>query len=133
MGDRTCRLLRSAAVRQGRAGGQWIAIRQKANAEHAAVEQIGLNVTMESLKRFSEIARTKLRTETGEYHRDHFRACAQRIEVVSKSEIRLMGNKHTLLRAHSAASSIGAAAKGVRSSVLKWRAGGDSNSRRRPD
>ncbi|MBS7543061.1 DUF3363 domain-containing protein [Ancylobacter oerskovii] len=38
-----------------------------------------------------EVARAKLRTGTGEYHRDHLRALAQRVEVVSKSEIRLMG------------------------------------------
>ena len=77
---------------------------------------------MESLKRFCEIARTKLRTETGEYHPDHLRALAQRIEVASKSEIRLMGNKHALLRTLTSASSIAAAANGVRGFVRKWRA-----------
>ncbi|MFD1487085.1 hypothetical protein [Ancylobacter vacuolatus] len=92
------------------------------------METTGPKVTVESLKRFSEVARDKLRTKTGEYHRDHLRALAQRVEVVSKSEIRLMGNKSDLLRTLAAASSVGAAANGVRSFVPKWRARRDSNS-----
>lgn len=78
------------------------AIRDQAQADaeraQAAVERIGPKVTAESLKCFSEVARAKLCTETGEYHRDHLRAFAQRVEVASKSEIRLMGNKSDLLR-----------------------------------
>lgn len=70
----------------------------------------------------------ELRTETGEYHRDHLRVLAQRVEVMSKSEIRLMGNKSDLLRALAAASSTGAAANGVRGFIPKWRARRDSNS-----
>ena len=107
------------------------AIRDQAQADaeraQAAVERTGPKVTVESLKHFSEVARAKLRTETGEYHRDHLRALAQRVEVVSKSEIRLMGNKSDLLRTLAAASSVGAAANGVRSFVPKWRARKDSN------
>ncbi|WAC27998.1 hypothetical protein [Ancylobacter sp. SL191] len=63
----------------------------------------------------------------GEYHRDHLRALAQRVEVVGKSEIRPMGNNSDLLRMLAAASSVGAAANGVRSFVPKWRARKDSN------
>lgn len=112
------------------------AIRDQAQADaaraQAAVERIGPIVTVDSLKRFSEVARAKLRTEAGEYHRDYLRALAQRVEVVSKSEIRLMGNKSDLLRTLAAASSVGAAANGVRSFVPKWRTRHDSNVRPLP-
>lgn len=45
-----------------------------------------------------------MRTESGGYRRDHFRALAQRIEVDEK-EVRIMGWKSVLLRALVAASS----------------------------
>ncbi|MDR6953974.1 hypothetical protein J2X65_003341 [Ancylobacter sp. 3268] len=86
------------------------AIRDQAQADaeraQAAVERISSKVTAKSPKRFSEIARAELRSETGEYHRDHLCALAQRVEVVSKSEIRLMGNKSDLVRRLAAASSV---------------------------
>ena len=50
----------------------------------------------------------------------------------SKSEIRLMGNKSDLLRTLTVASSVGAAANGVRSFVPKWRTRHDSNVRPSP-
>lgn len=37
------------------------------------------------------LARRKLKNDDGPYRRDHLRALAQRMEVVSKSEIRLLG------------------------------------------
>lgn len=86
----------------------------------AAVERVGPTVTTDSLKRFSEVARTRLRTETGAYHRDH--ALAQRVEGVSRSVIRSMGNKSAPPRTLAAASRVRAAANRVRGSVRKWRA-----------
>ena len=108
------------------------AIRDPARAQveseraQAAVERLGPKVTTDSLKRFSEVARAGLRTETGAYHRDH--ALAQRVEGVSRSVIRSMGNKSAPPRTLAAASRVGAAANRVRGSVRKWRARRDSNS-----
>ncbi|WP_143007053.1 hypothetical protein [Ancylobacter rudongensis] len=93
-----------------------------------AVEPVAPKIIAESLKDFSEVARAKLRIEAGEYHRGHLRTLAQWVEVVSRSEIRRMGNKSDRLRTRAAASRVGAAANGVRSFVRKWRARRDSNS-----
>lgn len=68
-----------------------------------------------------------MRTESG-YRRDHLRALAQRVEVDAK-EIRIMGAKSILLRTLVAGSSTKTAGFGVPSSVPKWRARRDSNSR----
>jgi energy-coupling factor transporter ATP-binding protein EcfA2 len=57
-----------------------------ADAERAAValERVGPAITPESLRRFALSARRKLRNEDGTYRRDHLRAVAQRVEVVSR-------------------------------------------------
>jgi site-specific DNA recombinase len=67
-----------------------------------------------------------MRTENGDYRRDHLRALVQRVEVDQK-ELRIMGSKSALLRALVAASSAKTAGFGVPSSVPKWRARHDSN------
>ena len=67
-------------------------------------------------------------TENGGYRRDHLRALAQRVEVDTE-EVRIMGSKSVLLRTLVAASSAKTAGFGVPSSVPKWRARRDSNSR----
>jgi site-specific DNA recombinase len=101
----------------------------QADAERAtaAVDRLGPEITPESLKRFALAARRKIKNEDGTYRRDHLRALAQRVEVVSKSEIRLMGSKTELLRTLAAAASVESAAAGVRSFIPKWRARKDSN------
>jgi hypothetical protein len=67
-------------------------------------------------------ARHRLRNEDGTYRRDHLRALAQRVEVVDRSEVRVMGSKAELLRTLAAAANVESAAIGVRSLVPKWRA-----------
>jgi len=55
-------------------------------------------LTPQALKTFARKARTRMRTESGGYRRDHLRALAQRVEVDAK-EVRIMGSKSVLLRA----------------------------------
>ncbi|WP_211314247.1 hypothetical protein [Humitalea rosea] len=50
------------------------------------------------VQRFALAARRQIKSEDGTCRRDHLRALAQRVEVVSKSEIRLTGSKTELLR-----------------------------------
>jgi DNA-binding transcriptional LysR family regulator len=59
--------------------------------------------------------------------RDHLRAVAQRIEVVSPSEVRILGTKTELLRTLVAAAGVESAAAGVHSFIPKWRTRHDSN------
>ena len=62
----------------------------------------------------------------GGYRRNHLRALAQRVEVADR-EVRIMGSKSDLLRTLAAISGAKSATGGVRSSVLNWRRGRDSN------
>ena len=86
------------------------------------------HITPAMIDTLAAAARGSLRMEGGGYRRDHLRAFAQRVEVAD-TEVRIMGSKSELLQTLVAASSVESAAIGVRSSVLKWRAGEDSNSR----
>ncbi len=109
------------------------AIREQATTDaeriEAALDNTGNKaVTPAMLKTFASTARQRIRLENGGYRRDHLRALAQRVEVADK-EVRIMGSKSELLRTLVAASSGKSAAFGVQSSVLKWRAGKDSNPR----
>ena len=71
-----------------------------ADAERAtaAVERLGPAITTESLRSFTLAARRGLRNEDGTYRRDHLRSLAQRVEVMSRDEVRIMGSKTELLR-----------------------------------
>ena len=80
------------------------------------------------VQRFARTARERIRIDGGGYRRDHLRALARRVEVAD-DEIRIMGSKGNLLRTLAAASGAKPATSGVRSSVLKWRRGRDSNPR----
>ncbi len=106
------------------------AIRDQAHADIAraegAVERQGSIITPQSIKAFARTARKRMRTESGGYRRDYFRALAQRVEVDAR-ELRIMGSKSELLRTLAAASSTKSAGFGVPSSVPKWRARRDSN------
>ncbi len=106
------------------------AIRDQARADaervQEAIERLGPSITPRALKTFARQARKRMRTESGGYRRDHFRALAQRVDVDAK-EVRIMGSKSVLLRTLVAASSAKTAAFGVLSFVPKWRAGRDSN------
>jgi site-specific DNA recombinase len=85
-------------------------------------------VTPAMVRRFARIARERIRIDGGSYRRDHLRALAQRVEVGDR-EVRIIGSKSELLRTLAGASGVPSAAGGVRSSVLKWRRGRDSNPR----
>ncbi|HEY2660379.1 MAG TPA: recombinase zinc beta ribbon domain-containing protein [Caulobacteraceae bacterium] len=106
------------------------AIRDQASADAeraaAAVERLGPIITHESLRRFAQAARRKLRNPDGTYRRDHLRAIAQRIEVVDRSQIRIMGSRTELLRTLAANGGEESAVLGVRSFIPKWRARNDS-------
>ncbi len=63
------------------------------------------------------------------FARDQVRAVAQRVEVVSRKEVRIRGLRSELLRTLTAASGVEAAVLGVRAFEPKWRARNDSNVR----
>jgi site-specific DNA recombinase len=77
---------------------------------------------------FARTARERMRLQGGGYRRYHLRALAQRLEVADR-EARIIGSKSNLLQTLTAASAAKPAARGVRTFVLKWRRGGDSNPR----
>ena len=101
------------------------AIRDQArsDAERAAgaIERAGPDLTEEKVKAFAAAARKRLRKSDGSYSRDHLRAVARRIEVVDKTEARIMGSRIALLKTLTAASAQ-TAAHGVPTLELKWRA-----------
>jgi DNA invertase Pin-like site-specific DNA recombinase len=110
-----------------------VAIRDAAQADAeragAALERLEPSITPQALERFAEAAREKLRGPDGAYRRDHLRAVAQRVEVVSTCEIKIMGSRTELLRTLAAASGLEKAVLEVRSFKPKWRARNDSNVR----
>lgn len=92
----------------------------------AQIEKIGPAIT--SLRAFTLAACMKLRNDDGSFARAQVRAVAQRVEVVSKTEVRIRGQRSELLRTLTAASGVEAALLGVRAFELKWRARRDSGS-----
>ena len=99
------------------------------DAERAVghIERVGPAITVESLRAFAQAARRKLRNDDGSFARDHLRSVAQRVEVVSTSEVRILGTRTELLRTLTAASGVEAAVLGVRGFEPKWRTRLDSN------
>ncbi|HEX3865045.1 MAG TPA: hypothetical protein VHY35_25440 [Stellaceae bacterium] len=109
------------------------AIRDQAQADAARaaamLESSGQQaVTPAMVQRFARTARERIRINGGGYRRDHLRALAQRVEVADR-EVRIIGSKSNLLQTLTAAAGVKPATAGVRSSVLKWRMGWDSNPR----
>ena len=109
------------------------AIRDQAKADAERAQAMLQNsgsqaVTPHMLSKFARTARQRIRLEGGGYRREHLRALAQRVEVAD-GEVRIMGSKGDLLRTLAAASGVKSATPGVRSSVLSWRRGRDSNPR----
>jgi site-specific DNA recombinase len=86
------------------------------------------SITPQMVRKFARTARSRMRIDGGGYRRDHLRALAQRVEVADK-EVRITGSKSDLLRTLAAGPGRGPVTPGVRSSVLKWRTGRDSNPR----
>lgn len=123
--------LDDAALKERIAGLKTIRDQAKADAERtqASLDSDGNDtVSPEMIGALARTARKRIRLENGGYRRDHLRALAQRVEVADR-EVRIMGTKSELLRTLVAASSVESAVVGVRSSVLKWRTGQDSNPR----
>ena len=119
------------ALKERIAGLKAIRDQAQADAERAAamLEASGQQADHAAMvQKFARTARERMRIEGGGYRRDHLRALAQRVEVAD-GEVRIMGSKGDLLRTLAAASGVKSATPGVRSSVLKWRRGWDSNSR----
>lgn len=83
-------------------------------------------ITLQMVQKFARTARERIRIEGGGHRRDHIRALAQRVEVADR-EVRIIGSKSNLLQTLAATSGAKPATAGVRSSVLKWRRGRDSN------
>jgi len=93
------------------------------------VKRLAPTIIPDGLARFAPAARCKLRDRTSGYRRDLLRALTQRVEVISKTEARIIGSRTELLRA--LASSDGGsytAAGGVLGFKPKWRTRRDSNS-----
>ena len=101
-----------------------------AERSQATLQGSGQVITAAMLARFARTARERMRIEGGGYRRDHLRALAQRVEVAD-TEVRIMGSKSTLLGTLVAAAAGKTVTPGVRSSVLNWRRGWDSNPRYR--
>ena len=93
----------------------------------AHIVKIGPAITPESLRAFATALRKKLRNGDGTFARDQVRAVAQRVEVVSRKEVRIRGLRSELLRTLTAASGVEAAVLGVRAFEPKWRTQEDSN------
>jgi site-specific DNA recombinase len=109
------------------------AIRDQAQAEAARASAMlessaQQSITPQMVQRFARTARERIRIDGGGYRRDHLRALAQRVEVADR-EVRIIGSKSNLLQTLTAAASVKSATPSVRSSVLKWRRGRDSNPR----
>jgi site-specific DNA recombinase len=77
-------------------------------------------ITSAMVRKFAWTARERMRIEGGGYRRDHLRALAQRVEVTDKATC---SGHWPPPQAQSQL------LPGVRSSVLKWRMGWDSNPR----
>lgn len=101
----------------------------KADAERvsSSVERLAPTITPDTLNRFATAARRKLRDRTCGYRRDHLRALTQRVEVISKTEARIVGSRTELLRALAVKEGAETTAIGVLGFKPKWRTREDSN------
>lgn len=123
--------LEDPALKERIAGLKAIRDQAKADVERAqaALEGVGQEaITPAMVGKLAAVARDRMKVEGGGYRRDHLRALAQRVEVDDR-EVRIMGSKTDLLRTLTAAAGVRSAAGGVRSSVLRWWMGWDSNPR----
>ncbi len=83
-------------------------------------------ITRQIVRRFARSAHERLRFDGGGYRHVHLRTLAQLDEVADR-EVRIIGSKRTLLHTLTVAVGVKPATPGVRSSVLTWRRGRDSN------
>ena len=109
------------------------AIKKEAAADaeraEAAIDKLGPMITPEAIERMALATREGLRAPDGSYRRAHVRAVAQRVEVLSTAEIKIMGGRTELLRTLAASGGDQSAILEVRSFKPKWRARNDSNVR----
>lgn len=108
-------------------------IRDQARADAdrviASIERIAPKITAASLHRFATAARRKLRDRECGYRREHLRALTQRVEVISKTEARIIGSRTALMRALAFSDGgDSSAGGGVLSFKPEWRTRRDSNS-----
>ena len=103
--------------------------RGDAEGAMARITQTAPEITVDKIREFTAATRQKLRNDDGSYARNHVRAVAQRVEVVSKTEVRIRGNRSELVRVLAAASGVETAALGTRSFGPKWCRLRDSNTR----
>lgn len=108
-----------------------IKVEAKADADRAeaAIEKLGPMITPEAIQRMADATREALRDSDGKYRRAQVRAVAQRVEVLSTEEIKIMGVRTELLRTMAASAGDHSAIIEVRSFKPKWRAARDSNKR----
>ena len=101
----------------------------RGDAERAVthIERINPEITPASLRTFALAAKRKLRHDDGSYARNYVRAVAQRVEVVSKTDVRIRGTRTELLRTLTAASGVEAAVLGTSGFGPKWCRLQDSN------
>jgi hypothetical protein len=107
------------------------AVRKEAAADaeraEAAIDKLEPMIIPEAIERMAQATREGLRAPDGPYRRAHVRAVAQRVEVLSTAEIKIMGGRTELLRTLAASRGDQSAILGVRSSKPKWRTRHDSN------
>jgi hypothetical protein len=104
----------------------------KAHAERvtSAVERLAPSITTEALNTFASAARRQLQDRTYGHRRDHLCALTQPVEVISKTEARIIGSRTELLRTLTSSSGVEAAAVGVLGFKPKWRPRKDPNEER---
>jgi site-specific DNA recombinase len=84
-------------------------------------------ITPVSIGRMAIATREGLRDDDGKYRRAHVRSVAQRVEVLSTVEIKIMGGRTELFRTMAASAGEHSVLVEVRSSKPKWRTRHDSN------
>ncbi|MER9893786.1 recombinase family protein [Mesorhizobium sp. M0119] len=109
-------------------------IRDAANADAERAEHRdsqAIEITQEAVARFAEGVRQRLRAQDGSFRRHHLQTLVQRVEV-GADRILIKGSKATLLQTLVTSRgnpSVHTAGHDVRSFVLKWLPGPDSNQR----
>ena len=86
-----------------------------------AIDRIGPHPTPDLLRQLALATRQMLRDENGAYRRDLLKAVAQRVEVASKTHLRISGCKVELLRTLSANTGVEMAALDVPTHEPAWR------------
>ncbi|WP_442920194.1 zinc ribbon domain-containing protein [Mesorhizobium sp. WSM4935] len=104
----------------------------KADAERSETRKSqSVHIVPEAVAKFAESAKQRLRDENGSFRRHHLQTLVQRVDV-GADRILIKGSKLSLCRTLVASGEkprVSTAGRDVRSSVLKWLPGPDSNQR----